>query len=456
MIRILPTTIAALLTIGLLLPAAVALAQGDDADAIEPDPTRPTAPDTTAPPDRPTTAISEETFFAAGAQKVRFKGEAWMGWAGDLTEGHGFPNQFFINRIDIRFEGNLDSEGRFGFRVRLETGPITATVTDPSDGSTLQTTVDQTGGGYLYVKQAYFQIFRFLLSDDKLQIGATALPWVPFAEDMFGYRILRASAPELWGYQTPSDLGITHYLFFDDKLVTVQYGIWNGDYTAKGIDAFGNGENISDFFKVVGLQVIFRDKQTPFRATIAFMLQSESGDDPRDSNGNLIGVNGIPVHSSEDGFRVFGGLYYKSPRDLTLGLTFGLIAQRGPQDALSAFLSFFTVVNLSVVSPDLDHIEVVFRFDVGQLDFKDPTRNEPGNIKFMRPDGSLRFGGIDLVNNTEAENLRFLGGWEFAVTFGVAIRVHSLVTIIVPAFRGDYSAAKRDTSVVGAFVDLKF
>lgn len=408
----------------------------------------------------------EDSFVAGRAQKVQFRGQAWLGWAGDVTEKYQFPNQFFINRINLRFEGNFDAEGKYGFRIRLETGGIGLNMAPASANDPVPTAdVPSTGGGWLFMKWAYLQIYKFLLSDDKLQIGATALPWIPYEEDIFGYRVLRATGPELWGYQTPSDIGLTHYLFLSDQQVTVQWGIWNGDYTAKGVDAFGNGQNITDYFKMAGIQAIFRHPDG-ISATVAFLLQNQSGDDRyvqvfedgvlKEITLDKSVTNGVGTRIVEDGFRVYAGVYYKRQKEITLGLSGGIVAQRGIQDALSAFATVFAVVNLGVIAPELDYIELVMRFDVHQLDFNDPTRGEAGDLKFLRPDGSVRFWAIDLQNNTPEENARFLGGWEFAVTVGLALRLHALVTVIAPAFRGDYSDARRDTSVIGAFVDIRF
>ena len=78
----------------------------------------------------------------------------------------------------------------------------------------------------LYIKKAYLQA---KLNDAlTLRIGAADLPWVPFAEDAYGYRFLEQTVIDRTKYGTSSDWGVHAFGRIPNTPISYGFAVLNG------------------------------------------------------------------------------------------------------------------------------------------------------------------------------------------------------------------------------------
>ena len=111
-------------------------------------------------------------------------------------------------------------------------------------------------GDTLFVKKAYLQA-KF---DPALivRLGATDMPWIPFAEGVYGYRYVENTLIDKAGYGTSSDWGVHVMGKLADGMIGYQISAVNGagyrnTYRTKGIDVEGRVNlNWNGFVAAVG------------------------------------------------------------------------------------------------------------------------------------------------------------------------------------------------------------
>jgi TolA-binding protein len=78
----------------------------------------------------------------------------------------------------------------------------------------------------LYIKKAYLE--ADLNPAFIIRAGAADLPWVPFVEDLYGYRYVERSLPDLYGYGTSADWGIHVLGHLFNNIVGYQVSVIDG------------------------------------------------------------------------------------------------------------------------------------------------------------------------------------------------------------------------------------
>ena len=125
--------------------------------------------------------------------------------ANGVTNGNG--TNFDIKRLYIGIDHTFDDV----FAVNITT----------------DTTYDgTTGAGQLYLKKAYLQ--AKIDPALTIRVGATDLPWVPYAEGVYGYRYFENTLAEHAGFATSSDWGLHALGSFFNGILNYDVAAING------------------------------------------------------------------------------------------------------------------------------------------------------------------------------------------------------------------------------------
>ncbi len=99
----------------------------------------------------------------------------------------------------------------------------------------------------LYIKKAYVEA---KLNDAFIiRAGSADLPWVPFVEDVYGYRYVERSLPDLYGFGTSADWGVHVLGHLFNNVVGYQVSVVDGE--GYKIPAIGTA-NRTDYMDVEG------------------------------------------------------------------------------------------------------------------------------------------------------------------------------------------------------------
>ncbi len=106
------------------------------------------------------------------------------------------------------------------------TGTANSGTAQPGQGTTAPTPFPKTIGETLYLKNAYLQAkFNQALT---VRLGVANLPWVPWAEDVYGYRYVEPSLIDRTGFGTSSDWGVHVFGSLANGLVSYQVSAVDG------------------------------------------------------------------------------------------------------------------------------------------------------------------------------------------------------------------------------------
>ncbi len=133
---------------------------------------------------------------------------------------------FDVSNIEHKSDGVKESDTGTGFDLKRFYVGIDHKFTDMfSANLTTDVTYDGTAAE-LYVKKAYLDINIDPALD--VRLGATDLPWVPFAEDMYGYRYVENTLIDRTKFGTSSDWGVHFKGAFADGLLNYALSVVNG------------------------------------------------------------------------------------------------------------------------------------------------------------------------------------------------------------------------------------
>ena len=128
---------------------------------------------------------------------------------GVKTEGDGgFAIKRFYFGIDHKFDDV------FAVNLTTDIGPVIG----PNSGNIV--------GDGLYLKKAYVE--AKLSPAFILRAGAADLPWVPFVENLYGYRHIENVITDRTGFGTSSDWGVHALGSFADGLISYQLSVIDG------------------------------------------------------------------------------------------------------------------------------------------------------------------------------------------------------------------------------------
>ena len=99
----------------------------------------------------------------------------------------------------------------------------------------------------LYIKKAYVEA---KLNDAFIiRAGSADLPWVPFVEDVYGYRYVERSLPDLYGFGTSADWGVHVLGHLFNNVIGYQVSVVDGE--GYKVPATGTA-NRTDYMDVEG------------------------------------------------------------------------------------------------------------------------------------------------------------------------------------------------------------
>jgi len=254
-------------------------------------------------------------------------------WAADTKiSGRMYYNISSISAEDA-LGNDVESDGGFALK-RFYLG-VDHKFNDTFSGNiTTDVTAASGDGAHLYVKKAYLE--AKIAKELKLRVGAADMPWIPYAEGIYGYRHIEKTLTDLDSFGTSSDWGVHASGDLADGHVSYQVSAINGAgyktiKPTKSIDLEGRlSVNYGGFNAAVGGYTgkLGMDVQgaMPYRTASRFNALLAYKDK----------VGGMPV--------TFGGEYFtasnwkvleSSPEDKAEG--YSLFASLSPVDKWSVF-----------------------------------------------------------------------------------------------------------------------
>jgi hypothetical protein len=162
--------------------------------------------------------------------------------------------------VDHRFSDIYSASITTDISLLANTNTVTGTANSagaqPGQGTTAPTPFPKTVGETLYLKKAYLQAKYDPAFT--LRIGAADLPWVPFAEDVYGYRYIELVAIDRTGFGTSADWGLHALGTFGDGhfnyAVSVVDGVgYRNPLRSRSVDVEGRlSANYQGFVAAVG------------------------------------------------------------------------------------------------------------------------------------------------------------------------------------------------------------
>jgi hypothetical protein len=189
----------------------------------------------------------------------------------------GFDIKRLYLGVDHKFNdiwsANVTTDVSLIANTNTVTGTANSATAQPGQTTTTPTAFPKTVGETLYLKKAYLQ-GKF---DDALilRIGSADLPWVPFVEDVYGYRYVENTLIDRTSFGTSADWGVHLLGSFEHGLISYQVSaITGGGYRnplrSQTIDLEGRlSLNYQGFVAAVGGYTGKRaaDTLTPFSPT---------------------------------------------------------------------------------------------------------------------------------------------------------------------------------------------
>jgi hypothetical protein len=106
------------------------------------------------------------------------------------------------------------------------TGTANSPIVQPGQTTTVPAAFQKTVGETLYLKNAYLQ--AKLSPAFTIRLGEANLPWIPWAEDIYGYRYIEPVAIDRTGFGTSVDWGVHVLGSFANGLVSYQISAVDG------------------------------------------------------------------------------------------------------------------------------------------------------------------------------------------------------------------------------------
>ncbi len=165
------------LLIALLLltsPLALAQSQGGPAPAAAP------------------SASTEAPQEPSWTDKVKLSARAYLRYSYELGEEARNANQFNVDRLYL--QGEFFATERVRFQLTLDAGA----------------TRNATGNQVFFAetKSAFIEVKDVLAKGLYLRAGILPLAWIPYEEELWGYRVQGPVPMDRWGYLTSSDVGL--------------------------------------------------------------------------------------------------------------------------------------------------------------------------------------------------------------------------------------------------------
>jgi hypothetical protein len=144
---------------------------------------------------------------------VKLSARAYLRYSYELGEEARNANQFNIDRL--YFQSEFFATDRVRFQITLDAG-----ATRNAAGN--QVFLAET-------KSAFIEVKDVLGPGLYLRAGILPLAWIPYEEDLWGYRVQGPLAMDRWGYLTSSDFGLAVGGPLPSKYGSFQVNVVNGE-----------------------------------------------------------------------------------------------------------------------------------------------------------------------------------------------------------------------------------
>lgn len=160
-----------------------------------------------------TTTRPTEPKPASWTERVKLSGRSYLRYSYELNEVGKNANQFAMDRLYLQGEYLLTDTIRF--QVTL----------DAAD------TRNATGNNVFFAetKYAFAEVKNLLGAGTWFRAGIIPLAWVPYEEDLWGYRVQGTIAEDRFGYITSADLGLALGGALPSKYGSWQVNVNNGE-----------------------------------------------------------------------------------------------------------------------------------------------------------------------------------------------------------------------------------
>ncbi len=145
--------------------------------------------------------------------KVKLSAKAYLRYSYELGEEARNANQFNIDRLYVQSEYFATDKVRF--QVTLDAGD----------------TRNSTGNQVFFAetKSAFIEVKDVLGPGLYLRAGILPLAWIPYEEDLWGYRVQGPLPVDRWGYVTSADIGLALGGALPSKYGSFQVNATNGE-----------------------------------------------------------------------------------------------------------------------------------------------------------------------------------------------------------------------------------
>lgn len=153
-----------------------------------------------------------ETKLPAWLDRITVEGVAFFRYSRELDETAKDYNEFDIDRAYLSIWSQLWDKGKI--RYTMEGGDLRENGTDNFDITT---------------KHLYLEVSDLLFKSDYLKIGQGDVPWVPYEEAIWNYRLQGTIFADRSGYLTSTDLGVSYGGKFPNEYGSFQASLVNGE-----------------------------------------------------------------------------------------------------------------------------------------------------------------------------------------------------------------------------------
>jgi hypothetical protein len=195
-------------------PAAQSPSAGAPASGTSPlGPPEPPASPTGA--DTPTAAPppAEAPKPSSWTDRVRLSSQAFLRYSYELGEEARGANQFQLDRLHLQAE--FLATDRVRFQVTLDAG-------DTRNSAGNQVFFAQT-------KNAFVEVKDLIAKGLYLRAGIVPLAWIPYEDEVWGYRVQGPTTLDRWGYLTSADFGLAFGGPLPSKYGSFQVNVNNGE-----------------------------------------------------------------------------------------------------------------------------------------------------------------------------------------------------------------------------------
>jgi hypothetical protein len=170
-------------------------------------------PSPPAAPPAPVAEAPKKEAASSWTDRVKLSAKAYLRYSYELGEAARNANQFNIDRL--YFQAEFLATDKVRFQITLDAGD----------------TRNATGNQVFFAetKSAFIEVKDVLAPGLYLRAGILPLAWIPYEEELWGYRVQGSLPMDRWGYLTSSDIGLAVGGPLPSKYGSFQVNVVNGE-----------------------------------------------------------------------------------------------------------------------------------------------------------------------------------------------------------------------------------